>query len=182
MHHILKIHPGSRCDAVTRIDVDVTRRAGDLVMRYLVNGMINDLCLPTATAPSRADELWKHTCLEAFVRTAPNGAYFEFNFSPSTAWAAYRFSGYRSGMTLVQEIAPQTGLRYSGETLELRTRLNLDGLPNLPTNTPWQLGLAAVIEETSGRKSYWALNHPPGKADFHHSDCFAIELPAASRA
>ena len=41
------------------------------------------------------------------------------------------------------------------------------------------LGLSAVIEEANGRKSYWALAHPPGKADFHHADCFA-ELPTAN--
>ena len=29
--------------------------------------------------------------------------------------------------------------------------------------------------------SYWALAHPPGKPDFHHPDCFALELPAARR-
>jgi hypothetical protein len=29
-----------------------------------------------------------------------------------------------------------------------------------------------------GRKSYWALAHPPGKADFHHSDCLAYEFYA----
>jgi hypothetical protein len=33
-----------------------------------------------------------------------------------------------------------------------------------------------VIEDTSGHKSYWALAHPPGKADFHHSDSFALEF------
>ena len=180
MRHALIIHPDSRCDAVTRIDVDVTRHAGDLVMRYLVSGMINELRLPTVPTPSRADELWKHTCLEAFIRAAPTGAYFEFNFSLSMAWAAYRFSGYRSGMTAAQEITLQTEVGSSAETLELRTHLKLDGLSDLPTNKPWQLGLSAVIEETDGRKSYWALAHPPGKADFHHSDCFALKLPAAS--
>jgi hypothetical protein len=36
-----------------------------------------------------------------------------------------------------------------------------------------------VIEETNGNKSYWALAHPPGKADFHHADCFALEFPKA---
>jgi hypothetical protein len=49
----------------------------------------------------------------------------------------------------------------------------------LPDEGAWRLGLSAVIEETNGRKSYWALSHPPGKPDFHHSDCFALELPAA---
>ena len=47
---------------------------------------------------------------------------------------------------------------------------------------PWRIGLSAVIEERHGRKSYWALAHPPGKPDFHHDDCFAIELPAPSAA
>ena len=39
-----------------------------------------------------------------------------------------------------------------------------------------QLGLSAVIEEVNGRKSYWALAHPVGKPDFHHNDCFTLEL------
>jgi len=26
------------------------------------------------------------------------------------------------------------------------------------------------------------LAHPPGKPDFHHPDCFALELPPASEA
>jgi hypothetical protein len=40
------------------------------------------------------------------------------------------------------------------------------------------LGLSAVIEETSGAKSYWALAHPPGRPDFHHADGFALMLDA----
>jgi hypothetical protein len=42
----------------------------------------------------------------------------------------------------------------------------------------WLAAITAVIEEADGTKSYWALNHPPGKPDFHHPDCFALELPA----
>ena len=45
-------------------------------------------------------------------------------------------------------------------------------------DAPLRLGLSAVIEETDGTKSYWALAHPPGKPDFHHKDCFALTLPA----
>ncbi len=47
---------------------------------------------------------------------------------------------------------------------------------------PIQLNLTAVIEETDGTKSYWALAHPSGKPDFHHRDCFALQLEAPSRA
>ena len=40
------------------------------------------------------------------------------------------------------------------------------------------LAVSAVIEETDGTKSFWALRHPPGPPDFHHPDCFALTLPA----
>jgi hypothetical protein len=52
----------------------------------------------------------------------------------------------------------------------------LGRLTELPRNAPWRLGLSALIEDTSGCKSYWALAHPPGKPDFHHADCFAYEF------
>ena len=39
-----------------------------------------------------------------------------------------------------------------------------------------RLALAAVVEETSGALSYWALRHPPGAPDFHHADGFVLAL------
>jgi hypothetical protein len=53
-------------------------------------------------------------------------------------------------------------------------------LRDLPADAPWRLGLSAVIEDRSGQKSYWALAHPPGRPDFHHEDCFALELTPAA--
>jgi hypothetical protein len=38
------------------------------------------------------------------------------------------------------------------------------------------LGLSAVVEHADGARSYWALQHPPGKPDFHHPDSFAMQL------
>jgi hypothetical protein len=66
-----------------------------------------------------------------------------------------------------------------GGRYELDASLQLNALADLPSDAPWQLNLSAVIEEKSGRKSYWALAHPPGKADFHHPDCFTHQLRAA---
>lgn len=42
---------------------------------------------------------------------------------------------------------------------------------------PWVAAISAVIEEADGTKSYWALAHPPGEPDFHHPDCFVLDLP-----
>jgi hypothetical protein len=48
---------------------------------------------------------------------------------------------------------------------------------NAAAEIPWQLGLSAVLEETDGTKSYWALAHGQGdKPDFHDPACFAERL------
>ena len=181
MRQALTLHPASPCTAVTHVEVEAARpRATNLVLRYFVTGKIRDLLLPPVTAPTRSHELWRHTCFEAFVSAPPSSAYYEFNFTPSTQWAAYRFSGYRSGMHIANEIStPRIAVRSSDACYELQISLDLDRLSSLSKDATWRLGLSAVIEETSGRKSYWALAHPPGDADFHHSVCFACELPAA---
>jgi hypothetical protein len=173
MRHSLRLHPDSLCTAATRIEVDIARpRPGSLILSYVVSGRIGALRMPPVMAAARAEELWRHTCFEAFVRPSAGSAYCEFNFSPSTQWAAYRFDSYRSGMRVAAEIgAPRIEVRTSGESCTLQAALELDGL-----SSPLHLGLSAVLEETNGRKSYWALAHPPSKADFHDADCFALEL------
>ena len=181
MRQALKLHPDSRCIAATHIEVEVARpRPGNLVLHYYVTGKMSDLRMAQVTTPTRIDGLWQHTCFEAFVRALPSTAYYEFNFAPSMQWAAYRFSDYRSGMSAASEIsAPRVEVQSNDDCYKLQASLELDRLSSLPSDAIWRLGLSVVIEETSGRNSYWALAHPPGKADFHHSDCFTHELSAA---
>ena len=178
MRQVLRLHPDSLCFAATHVEAEVARPcAGTLVLCYFVTGKISDLRMPPVMAAARTDELWRHTCFEAFVRASPGAGYYEFNFAPSTQWAAYRFGGYRTGMRVATEIsAPRIEVQSRRDCYTLQASLQLDQLSSLPRAAGWSLGISAVIEETSGRKSYWALAHPPGKADFHHSDCFAYEL------
>lgn len=166
---------------MTRIEVDVAHpHAGRMLLSYVVTGKTSEICLSPVTAAARGDELWRHTCFEAFVRASSGAAYYEFNFAPSTQWAAYRFSGYRSGMCVAAGInAPSIEVRSSPDCYTLQAALELDRLSALPRKALWRLGLSALIEDTSGRMSYWALAHPPGKPDFHHADCFAIAFSPA---
>src|SRR5712691_1721964 len=157
MHHVLRPHPDSRSLAAARVEVAVARpRADRLVLSYVVTGQISDIRLPPVRPAARTDELWQHTCFEAFVRAASGPAYYEFNFSPSTQWAAYQFDGYRSGMRVVAEIgAPVIEARSGPDSYTLQASLALDRLPDLPPDASWRLGLSALIENQSGGKSYW---------------------------
>jgi hypothetical protein len=174
----LALHPDFRCQAVTAIDVAVQRSGTDLTLAYTVTGRIGDLKLPVLASRDRTNELWKHTCLEAFVRPKGGSAYCEFNLAPSTQWAAYQFDDYRAGMRHAECPAPQIGVDVNDARLLLRATLSLEA-PGGFAGAAWELGLTAVIEEASGAKSYWSLKHPAGRPDFHHSDGFALEIPAA---
>ena len=80
-------------------------------------------------------------------------------------------------MRVATEIdAPTIEVQSAPERYMLQASLRLDGLLDLPRDVGWRLGLAAITEDTRGRMSHWALAHPPGKADFHHFDCFAHEF------
>ena len=147
-----------------------------LQLRYRLTGNLATLRIPLPATPDRRDNLWQHTCFEAFI--ASDAGYFEINLSPSTQWAAYAFTAYREGMANLDVPAPIIKTSRTDRMLELTAEIELPSEAR-----PERLGVSAVIEEVSGAKSYWALRHPPGdKPDFHHPDCFAIALSPAGQA
>lgn len=150
---------------VKSVAVDIAGGA----LSFTIDG--GTLSTPLRVAAARTDGLWQTTCFEMFVKPVGGDEYFEFNFSPSTAWAAYRFTEYRGNATDLEIAAPVI------EPVEHGVRVEVD-LSALPP-PPWRVGLTAVIEEIDGTKSYWALAHPDGPPDFHANACFALEVPAA---
>jgi hypothetical protein len=137
------------------IRVEVERRKDVLELRYRLSGEAGDVLFPEPAMPVRTDGLWQHSCFELFVRPAGGDGYVEFNLAPSTRWAAYGFTGRRDGMAdLPLARAPEIEPAPDG----LRAAILVSDLPG----GDWQVGLSAVIEERSGRKSWWALAHPGG--------------------
>ncbi len=178
MRHILHPHPDFPCAAVSSIAVYVSRGAtGNLLVHYYVSGGPG-LVVPSLLSPAtrrRADELWQHTCFEAFVKPAGSDAYWEFNVVPTWDWQVYALSGYRAGRAPAEDIAgPSASGCYGRECWELRAHWPLAGI--VPNDRPWRIGLSAVIEDKDGAISYWALQHAPDKPDFHHNSAFALEL------
>jgi hypothetical protein len=162
-------HPTNPTTPVDRITVELERREERLWLRFTVEGALDGVVWPSEATAGRADELWKHTCFEAFLPT--DDGYREFNLSPSGQWASYRFDGYRSGMATADEQAEVAPLDGAAD------QVALEALIDLPPNALF-MGLSAVIEDVDGGISYWALSIPPGKPDFHHTDSFALALPA----
>lgn len=182
MRRVLEPHPDSPASPVSSIAVTAERDApGLLRLAYRAEGDMAAVTLPPPGPAERTDELWRSTCFELFLRPAGGEAYWEFNFAPSTCWAAYAFDGYRAGMRAADGILPPV-VEVAGDrgVFALAVTLDLTGLAGLALDGPWRLGLSAVVAAREG-VSYWALAHPPGRPDFHHADCFALEIPATGR-
>ena len=182
MRVVLHPHPASPAPAIA-VAVDVARSAARRIrLRYAVTGDLGQIRLPEPAPTHRADGLWQHTCLELFLRARAEAGYLEFNFAPSGEWAAYRFSDYRAGMAAAGEVEPTVESRRSAEGYELAAEVDVGDALGMLADGPWEIALTAVIETVDGRKSYWAAAHPPGAPDFHHRDCFALELPPPTEA
>ena len=177
---MLTCHPAIENPAVQGI----TARVGwahdsALALNYTLTGDCSRLRIPSTRPQARIDGLWQHTCFEMFVSAKDSAAYWEFNFSPSSEWAAYQFHNYRNRTSDEERVAPPKIVTHrTTDRLELGARLHL------PHSLPIQslrLALSAVIEDESGRLSYWALKHAPGKPDFHHPDAFVLEIVPPQR-
>ena len=166
-------HPDRPPCAVDAVIVEVRLDDKELLLRFAVDGL-EHVALPDRAAPSRSDGLWKTTCCELFLALPGSEAYFEFNYAPSSQWAAYRFDSYRAGGSdLTVSVAPHVD-RESACLAEVRQNLS-----DLPPG-PLQMSLTAVVEETDGTKSYWALAHAPGPPDFHTRTSFIATLPVSA--
>lgn len=176
----LRCHPLSENGFVEGISAQVNRAEGDrLRVKFTLQGLVNQIHFSQIAQPERTDELWKDTCFEMFWGVPDQGGYFEFNFAPSGQWAAYAFTGYRQGMKELSCVPPRIDCSKGEKIFEMT--VNLD-VPEPMRDMAAIVGFSAVIADNDGRTSYWALAHAPGKPDFHHKDCFALQLDARSAA
>jgi hypothetical protein len=170
-------HPDNPPKDVESIEVAVSlSAAGEFWVRYHVEIPEESLVIGESALAERTHGLWNSTCFEAFLRFPGQNEYLEFNFAPSSQWAAFQFKNYREGATdYAMDVAPEIGLDCSNSHFALEAELQLS--PEW-CDRPVEISLTAIIEETGGCKSYWALYHGNGEPDFHQSDCFRLTLAA----
>jgi len=171
-------HPDHDPGPVRAVQAVVTRTSDALGLTYALEGDLGAIRIPAPVAPSIVHGLWEHTCCELFVAVDGQPGYHELNFAPSGAWAAFGFRGYRDGEPLADAaLAPHIATRREGgDRLLLDARVSLVALAPAYASARLRLALTAVVEDDRGRRSYWALRHPPGRPDFHHPDGFALVL------
>ncbi len=173
-------HPSASGEAVRRAAACVEWVKPDsLRFKYLLEADEERIRIPPqAPDAARTDELWVHTCFEAFIGLPGSLRYLELNFSPSGRWAAYRFDSYRQGRAPALDSSPRLALRRGDGRLELEAVVDSSRI--LSGSGRLRIALSAVVEDREGRLSYWALRHPAGRPDFHHPESFslALELPS----
>lgn len=160
-------HPDAAGGPIETVTVLMERRGDRMWLRFVAEGEANRVEWPKQAEPGRADNLWEHTCFEAFVGTGDG--YVEFNLSPSGRWASYVFDGYRSGMKPSNAQARVDGMDAAWDMVALEAEIDFPGDAET-------LGLAAVIEAADGSKTYWALKHPADSPDFHHPASFTLPV------
>ncbi len=181
----LNPHPAQSPTIPMTVEANVTLSSDDTVIFSFRGHYQPDergsigVALPAPAAPAECDGLWQHTCCEAFI-SVPNAAdYFEFNFSPSGCWAAYRFDDYRARDESFRYVpAPEIKFKHDEYGFELTATIDSAVLwSRWPQHQTWQIGLTAVIEATDGHKTYWAMRHDDiEKPDFHLRTQFVLPL------
>ena len=163
-----------------RVTVEWKPTVRTLALQYRLLGGVERIRLPAPAPAGRVDGLWRQSCCEAFIARSRGAGYCEFNFSPSSAWAAYRFAATRQGMRPLAEIErPAIRLARSPDEVLIEVRFD-PGPVACPPGSDIALGLAAVIEDREGRHSFWALRHGSGQPDFHDPSSFLLHLDAAA--
>lgn len=179
-HATLACHPATPCKVLSAVEASLARTPrGALSVRYRLHGHTRKLVIPAPQPPEPTDGLWQHTCCELFAAAGDEPAYREFNFSPSGQWASYAFDAYRQRAPQPLWLsAPRSRLHESDSLVELCVEIPAQALPPAAPGEVLHLGLSVVAEADDGSLSYWALQHPSPRPDFHHRDAFRLELPA----
>ena len=136
-----------------------------LTASWIITGQVSEIILPPIKLePKRQDKLWENTCFEIFLKQENQENYYEYNFSPNLSWNSYCFKSYRSEIASFETDTPLIQFKSSAESLIMSAKITLP--QELRYKTQLALAIATVLKTRQGL-TYWALNHPKEKPDFH---------------
>jgi hypothetical protein len=153
------------------------RLPGVLSIEYRLEGDLQSIVWPAPCSTiSRRHELWRQTCFEIFFGIPGEAAYWEVNLGSGSCWNLYNFTGYRKGMqedTAVDRLSSH--VVRDDRAFSLSCRIDVNKL--VPDCQGLEVGVAAVLLDTTGATAYWAIDHFENTPDFHSRRSFVIVLP-----
>ncbi len=183
MDNILKLHCHKKTPAQFIQAMEVSYEIssdGLLKLRYAVDVPHSALVIAQIKEPLRTDFLWHTTCCEVFLGIKDKPEYIEYNFSPSSQWAAYQFTDYRKDVADLDVLAvPEISIESGHAKFALEAAVMLPHKwQQAYLNTGLDVGLTVVAEEQGGKNSYWSLAHHQDEPEFHDRSCFTLPLKA----
>ncbi len=117
---------------------------------------------------TRAEELWRTTCFEAFFGPPGDPTYWEFNLAPNgRLWNLYRFDSYR------KPFPPERSEDFVLDRVSIRDGVvSAVVVARMPV-TKLEASLCAVLVTANGPE-YYAVSHAGAKADFHLRGSFCL--------
>lgn len=157
-------HPSSALSRPFRLFASCRRSGLGVELGYRLQGSLDELCLDYDGIPLPLQKLWEHSCFECFL-AGPGSTYREFNFAANGQQMQFQFADYRRREVEyeAQRLA-EIETRRTATEFVLRARI-ADLGPTVAD--PAAIGISAVLEHRSGARSYWSLNHPAERPDFH---------------
>ncbi len=141
-----------------------------LQCELFIRGNLTSLNIPKNKKPEMKEGLWDSTCFEIFLKSPGSPQYVEWNFSPSGDWWFTQFARYRIRSLYPASLSPHSVTwEHSYDLLKC-----IISIPLLEREG--KLGLACILATTDHEKSYWALEHPASKPDFHDDRSFHLSL------
>jgi len=133
-----------------------------LHLTFKLSGDLENYKLPKTKKEERKNELWKESCFELFLATEEEEAYYEFNFSSTLAWNAYRLEHYRAEPKTIDEVElVKFEMKQTKETFFIEIILDVQTLKFDTYN------LATILLNKQDKREFWSLKAKGDTPDFH---------------
>ncbi len=163
------LQPYGDIDNITveaRVELDERK----LFISFILHGKLDDYLFPKKSKPKRANELWKATCFELFLANSNEESYYELNFSSSLAWNFYYLKHYRAEVKEVK-LLNEPIIEVFEEESSFKIELQLEGFGFEKFDS---YNLASILLNKKNERTFWAMEHPKEKANFHQRKTFKV--------
>lgn len=153
-----QLHPFKATPLPLTITFNAVQSGSQWTFNYQVHGAIHEVAgLDDALqSPQRADEIWKATCFEWFLKfpSLEKNKYWEFNAAPDGRWNFYELQSYRMGLAPSPLLGPPLFLSMPTGTLKHSSyafsfKVNTEALltPLKASTSQGLLAITAVVDK-----------------------------------